>query len=42
MTYNDAEQNWSWENSNYMLGKFTVDSAQYKSLPPASRKKWAR
>ena len=32
MTYNDAEQNWSWENSNYMLGKFTVDSAQYEKF----------
>ena len=30
MTYSDADQNWSWENSNYMLGKFTVDSAQYE------------
>jgi hypothetical protein len=32
MTYNDAEQDWSWENSNYMLGKFTVDSAQYEKF----------
>ena len=29
MTYTDAEQNWSWNNSNYMFGTFTVDSAQY-------------
>ena len=29
MTYHDADQNWSWENSNYMLGQFKVDSAQY-------------
>ena len=30
MTYNDADQNWSWSNSNYMLGTFTVDSVQYE------------
>ena len=29
MTYNDAEQNWSWNNSNYMFGTFTVDNVQY-------------
>ena len=29
MTYNDAEQNWSWDNSNYMFGTFTVDNVQY-------------
>ncbi len=30
MTYNDADQNWSWENSNYMYGIFTVDNVQYE------------
>lgn len=30
MTYSDADQNWSWDNSNYMFGTFTVDSAQYE------------
>ena len=30
MTYTDADQNWSWENSNYMFGTFTVDSVQYQ------------
>jgi hypothetical protein len=30
MTYNDAEQNWSWNNSNYMFGTFTVDNVQYE------------
>ena len=30
MTYNDAEQNWSWDNSNYMFGTFTVDNVQYE------------
>jgi hypothetical protein len=29
MTYDDADQNWSWKDSNYMFGTFTVDSAQY-------------
>src|SRR5947199_217886 len=32
MTYNDADQNWSWSNSNYMLGTFTVDSVQYEKF----------
>jgi hypothetical protein len=30
MVYNDADQNWSWDNSNYMQCTFTVDSGQYK------------
>ncbi len=30
MAYNDADQNWSWENSNYMYGTFTVDNVQYE------------
>jgi Protein of unknown function (DUF1326) len=41
MTYNDAEQNWSWENSNYMLGKFTVDSAQYEKYAAGLAQKMA-
>jgi hypothetical protein len=32
MTYNDADQNWSWSNSNYMLGSFTVDNIQYEKF----------
>jgi hypothetical protein len=32
MTYNDADQNWSWSNSNYMLGTFSVDNAQYEKF----------
>jgi hypothetical protein len=32
MTYNDAEQNWSWDNSNYMFGTFTVDNVQYEKF----------
>jgi hypothetical protein len=30
MTYSDADQNWSWDNSNYMFGTFTVDNIQYE------------
>src|SRR5436309_3426784 len=30
MAYNDADQNWSFEGSNYMFGTFTLDSAQYE------------
>ena len=41
MTYNDADQNWSWENSNYMLGKFTVDSAQYEKYAAGLAQKMA-
>ena len=32
MTYNDADQNWSWANSNYMLGRFTIDNVQYEKF----------
>ncbi len=32
MTYNDADQNWSWNNSNYMLGTFNVDNVQYEKF----------
>src|SRR5213592_4766071 len=32
MTYTDADQNWSWENSNYMFGTFTVDDVQYEKF----------
>jgi len=30
MTYNDAGQNWSWNNSNYMFGTFSADNVQYE------------
>ena len=30
MTYTDADQNWSWDNSNYMFGTFSVDNVQYE------------
>jgi hypothetical protein len=29
LTYTDAGQKWSFKNSNYMFGTFTVDSVQY-------------
>jgi len=29
LAYTDAGQNWNFKNSNYMLGRFTVDSKQY-------------
>jgi hypothetical protein len=32
MTYNDADQNWSWSNSNYMLGTFSIDNVQYEKF----------
>jgi len=32
MTYTDANQNWAWENSNYMFGTFTVDDVQYEKF----------
>jgi hypothetical protein len=32
MAYNDADQNWSWSNSNYMLGTFSLDDVQYEKF----------
>jgi hypothetical protein len=32
MTYNDADQNWSLSNSNYMLGTFSIDNVQYEKF----------
>ncbi len=42
MTYNDAEQNWSWENSNYMFGTFTVDNVQYQKYAAGLAQKMAQ
>jgi hypothetical protein len=42
MTYNDAEQNWSWENSNYMFGTFTVDNVQYEKYAAGLAQKMAQ
>jgi len=41
MTYNDAEQNWSWDNSNYMFGTFTVDNVQYEKFTAGLAQKMA-
>jgi hypothetical protein len=41
MTYNDAEQNWSWDNSNYMFGTFTVDNIQYEKYAAGLAQKMA-
>src|SRR5436309_3321673 len=30
LTFNDAAEDWSWDNSNYMLETFAVDNVQYK------------
>jgi hypothetical protein len=42
MTYNDADQNWSWENSNYMYGTFTVDNVQYEKYAAGLAQKMAQ
>jgi hypothetical protein len=41
MTYNDADQNWSWSNSNYMLGTFSVDNVQYEKFAAGLAQKMA-
>src|SRR6266478_1477268 len=42
MTYTDADQNWSWDNSNYMFGTFTVDNVQYEKYAAGLARKMAR
>jgi hypothetical protein len=42
MAYNDAGQNWSWENSNYMYGTFTVDNVQYEKYAAGLAQKMAQ
>jgi len=42
MAYNDADQNWSWENSNYMYGTFTVDNVQYEKYAAGLAQKMAQ
>ena len=41
MTYNDADQNWSWNNSNYMLGTFSIDNVQYERFAAGLAQKMA-
>jgi len=42
MTYNDSAQNWDWQDSNYMLGTFTIDSAQYEKYVAGLAQKMAK
>ena len=42
MTYNDADQKWSWDNSNYMFGTFTVDNIQYQKYAAGLAQKMAQ
>lgn len=41
LTYKDAEQDWSFEKSNYMFGTFTVDSEQYEKYAAGLAQKMA-
>jgi len=41
MTYSDADQNWSWSDSNYMLGTFSVDNIQYEKFAAGLAQKMA-
>ena len=40
-TYTDADQNWNAKDSNYMLGTFTLDSAQYAKFSAGLAQKMA-
>src|SRR5437868_3520332 len=42
MTYSDSGQNWDWQDSNYMLGTFTIDSAQYEKYVAGLAQKMAK
>jgi hypothetical protein len=42
MTYNDADQDWSWENSNYMFATFTVDNVEWGTHAAALSQKMAQ
>jgi hypothetical protein len=42
MTYTDADQNWTWQDSNYMHGKFTIDSVQYEKYSAGLAQKMAQ
>jgi hypothetical protein len=41
LTYNDADQNWNWKNTNYMRGEFTVDSDEYEKYTAGLAQKMA-
>ena len=40
-SYNDAEQDWSFGGSNYMLGTFEIDSEQYEKFAAGLAQKMA-
>ncbi len=42
MVYTDSSQNWDWNDSNYMQGKFTVDSEQYTKYTAGLAQKMAK
>ena len=42
MTYTDSGQNSDWQGSNYMLGTFTIDSAQYEKYAAGLAQKMAK
>jgi hypothetical protein len=42
MTYTDADQNWAWEDSNYMFGTFTIDNVQYEKYAAGLAQKMAQ
>ena len=42
LTYNDAGQNWKYENPNYMFNKFTVDNKQYEKHEAMMGKKMGK
>ena len=42
MTYSDSGQNWDWQDSNYMLGTFTIDNAQYEKYAAGLAQKMAK
>ena len=41
LAYTDADQNWSFDGSNYMFGKFEIDSAQYEKYSAGLAQKMA-
>jgi hypothetical protein len=41
LAYTDAGQNWNFKDSNYMLGRFTVDSVQYEKYTAGLAQKMA-
>ena len=41
LTYNDAKQDWNYENSNYMYNKFSTSSKEYEKFEADMAKKMA-